>query len=57
VPLVGVPRFTRDSDPQEFERAVMRFYERHPDQRGPVIEAAGPAEPPTPRATDSGQHV
>lgn len=48
VPFVGVPRFTRDSDPQQFERAVLEFYERHPEQRG-VIEAVGPTEPPTPR--------
>jgi hypothetical protein len=49
VPFVGVPRFTRGSEPQQFERAVREFYERHPEQRAPVIEPVGPAEPPTQR--------
>lgn len=49
LPVVGVPRFTRDTDRQEFERAVLEFYEQHPEQRGPVVESAGPSDPPTPR--------
>lgn len=42
--LVGLPRFTRETDRGEFERAVSEFYDRHPDRR-PRLEreaAAGP---------------
>lgn len=39
---VGVPRFTRDIDPDEFAAAVEEFYRRHPDQLPPGIHD-GPA--------------
>lgn len=43
-PLVGLPRFTRDVDPREFDRAMADFYTRHPDRRAPLDrQAAGPA--------------
>jgi hypothetical protein len=48
-PLVGVPRLTRGSDPQQFERAVRRFYEQYPDQLPPEIELRAVVEPPSPR--------
>lgn len=38
VNLVGVPRFTRESDPQAFEAAVEEFYRQHPDQLPPDFE-------------------
>jgi hypothetical protein len=44
-PLVGVPRFTRDGDPEEFERAVEDYYRRNPEQRAPELHAGpGPAD-------------
>jgi hypothetical protein len=46
--LVGRPRFTRDTDPREFERAVLDFYERYPAQRG----AAEQPRPPHLRETN-----
>jgi len=30
---IGLPRLTRDMDPAEFERAVVAFYQRHPEER------------------------
>lgn len=37
--LVGVPRFTRDGDTEEFERAVEEYYRRNPEQLPPEIHA------------------
>jgi hypothetical protein len=31
--LVGLPRFSRDTDPEEFARRVADFYEQHPEER------------------------
>jgi hypothetical protein len=45
-PLVGLPRFTRDQNPREFDRAIADFYTRHPDRRAqPEREASGAARP------------
>ena len=42
--LVGLPRFTRDANPREFERAVADFYTRNADRRAPSErDAPGPA--------------
>ena len=44
--LVGLPRFTRDANPQAFDRAITDFYVRHPDRRPqPERDASGPALP------------
>jgi hypothetical protein len=43
VPLVGLPRFTSDTDREDFEREIREFYERHPEHIAPMQgEAAGP---------------
>ena len=43
-PLVGLPRFTRDRNPREFDRAITDFYTRHPDRRAPLErDASGEA--------------
>lgn len=45
-PLVGLPRFTRDANPGEFDRAIAEFYARYPDRRArPEREASGAARP------------
>lgn len=41
---VGLPRFTREGDPEAFDRAMADFYTRHPDRRPRLErEATGPA--------------
>jgi hypothetical protein len=44
--LVGLPRFTREANPEAFDRAITDFYTDHPDRR-PRLErdASGPALP------------
>lgn len=45
-PLVGLPRFTRDTNPREFDRAIADFYARYPDRRAqPERDAGGAARP------------
>ncbi len=45
-PIVGLPRFTRQVNPREFDRAIADFYSRHPERRAqPEREAGGPARP------------
>ncbi len=39
--LVGLPRFSRDSDPAEFARSVAAFYEQHPEERPRAPHVAG----------------
>jgi hypothetical protein len=49
VPLVGLPRFTRNSTREDFERAVDAYYERYPTQRAPrpnLPSIDGPAPQP-----------
>jgi hypothetical protein len=40
-PLVGLPRFTRDSNPAEFARSVAAFYEQYPEERPRPPHVAG----------------
>jgi hypothetical protein len=40
--LVGLPRFTRESNPEELSRNVAAFYEQHPEDRPPSPQMAGP---------------
>lgn len=45
-PLVGLPRFTRETNPREFDRAITDFYARYPDRLAqPERVAGGPARP------------
>lgn len=44
-PLVGLPRWTRDTDPEEFERRVLDFYDRYPEERPRDVDIPVPAEP------------
>jgi hypothetical protein len=44
--LVGLPRFTRDANPEAFDRAITELYDRYPDRRPPLERnAGGPALP------------
>ena len=44
--LVGLPRFTREANPEAFDRAITEFYAQHPDRRAPLErDASGPALP------------
>lgn len=38
--LVGLPRFTRDSDPAQFAEKMAAFYEQHPEERPPAPHIA-----------------
>ena len=38
--LVGLPRFTRDSDPAQFAERMAAFYEQHPEERPPAPHIA-----------------
>jgi hypothetical protein len=44
-PLVGLPRLTRDTDREEFERRVLDFYDRYPNERPPEVGMPVPPEP------------
>ncbi len=52
---VGLPRLTRDVDPEEFERAVLAFYEQYPQERPPAPEQH-PQPGPETRSWYSAQH-
>jgi hypothetical protein len=52
VVLVGVPRFTRDADPEELARSVREFYDRHPSERA---DDPRHGEEPEPRHPDTGE--
>ena len=44
--LVGLPRFTREANPEAFDRAITEFYAQHPERRAPLErDASGPALP------------
>ncbi|CAN7597441.1 hypothetical protein LJR289_004337 [Pseudoduganella sp. LjRoot289] len=49
--FVGLPRFTRDSNPAQFAEKMAAFYEQHPEERPPVPHfARGPTrQSPQPR--------
>jgi hypothetical protein len=50
--LVGLPRFTQESDPAQFAAKVDAFYERYPEERPPAPHEAGrwaSARSPEPR--------
>jgi hypothetical protein len=33
---IGLPRLTRETDPEEFEKAIAAYYERYPEQAPPL---------------------
>jgi hypothetical protein len=47
--LVGLPRFTRDSNPTQFAERVAAFYEEHPEERPPAPRLAERSRMPKPR--------
>lgn len=51
VVLVGVPRFTRDTDPEDLARSVREFYDRHPSERA---EDPRHGDEPEPRHRETG---
>ncbi|HZD67979.1 MAG TPA: hypothetical protein VFA45_03365 [Actinomycetes bacterium] len=51
--LVGLPRLTRDIDPEEFEQRVLGFYDRHYEHQPPRLGIPVPPGP-TPRFVNEG---
>ncbi|KRC63020.1 hypothetical protein ASE14_04320 [Agromyces sp. Root81] len=49
VGLVGVARFTRGSDREDFDRAIAEYFDRHPDQAAPAVHPGTEPDPRTDR--------
>src|SRR5436305_2100634 len=53
---VGLPRLTRDMDPKKFEKAVLAFYEKYPEERPPIPKRHSPPGP-EPRSWNTTLHA
>jgi hypothetical protein len=52
--LVGLPRFTRESNPAQFAERVAAFYGQHPEERPPAPHIAGRSSQRLPEPRSSG---
>lgn len=55
--LVGLPRRTRDMDPEDFNRRVLAFYQQHPSEVPPRPHASQTARPAPPTPGPTAKHA